>query len=97
MEVTGKISANNAECVIQFALMGMGILRMNEMAVGDEIRKGALVPVLVDAHHVEGVPLHAVYPPGRHRLPRVAAMVDFLVESFGHAPWRIAGFKAKRR
>jgi hypothetical protein len=32
--------------------------------------------------------------PGRHRSPKVAAIVGFLVEHFSHAPWRI---NAKRR
>jgi len=30
----------------------------------------------------------ALYPHMRHRLPRVAAMLDFLGEAFSHAPWR---------
>jgi DNA-binding transcriptional LysR family regulator len=46
------------------------------------------VPLLEDVHHREPLPLHAVYPQGRHRSPRVAAMVDFLVERFADAPWR---------
>lgn len=97
IEVKGNVTANNAECVIQFALMGLGVIRMNEMAVGEEIRKGKLVPVLAESHHIELVPLHALYPPGRQRLPRIAAMLDFLLESFGHAPWRTAPAKAQRR
>lgn len=76
--------------------MGIGIVRMNEVAVGEEIRKGSLVPVLVDSHNPEPAALHAVYPPGRHRSPRVAAMLGFLVESFAHAPWRMVAAKARR-
>jgi hypothetical protein len=29
-----------------------------------------------------------VYPQGRHRAPRVAAMIEFLVEKFAAKPWR---------
>jgi hypothetical protein len=39
----------------------------------------------------------AMYPHTRHRLPRVAAMLDFLVESFAHAPWRTVREKRNRR
>jgi DNA-binding transcriptional LysR family regulator len=46
------------------------------------------VPVLADVHHVEQFPLAAIYPAGRHRLPKVRVFLDFLVERFGHAPWR---------
>jgi DNA-binding transcriptional LysR family regulator len=34
------------------------------------------------------VPLYATYPSGRHLSPKLRAMVDFLVEQFGNAPWR---------
>jgi DNA-binding transcriptional LysR family regulator len=60
------------------------------MIVGEAIRGGKLVPLLQDVHHSEPLPLNAVYPHGRHRSPKVAAMVEFLVERFGKAPWRIA-------
>ena len=55
-----------------------------------------LVPLLADIHHAEPLPLHAVYPHGRHRSPRVAAMIDFLLERFGDAPWR-APLRRKKR
>jgi hypothetical protein len=29
-------------------------------------------------------------PPGKHRLPKVSALVDFLVDRMGNAPWRLA-------
>jgi DNA-binding transcriptional LysR family regulator len=48
------------------------------------------VPILSDWHHVEPVPLFATYPSGRNLSPKVRAMVDFLVEQFGTAPWRRA-------
>jgi hypothetical protein len=30
-----------------------------------------------------------MYLPGRHRSPEVVAMAEFLLEQFGHAPWRV--------
>lgn len=53
------------------------------------IRRGALIPILSDWHHVEPVPLFVTYPSGRHLAPKVRVMVDFLVEEFGRAPWRV--------
>jgi hypothetical protein len=47
-----------------------------------------MVPILADKHISESVPLHALYPQGRHRSPRVSAMLQFLLDSFSHAPWR---------
>ena len=88
VHVTGSVSANNGETMLQLALAGMGIIRIVDMAVGDAFRRGELVPILVDKHISESVPLHALYPQGRHRSPRVSAMLQFLLDSFSHAPWR---------
>jgi hypothetical protein len=38
-----------------------------------------------------------MYMPGRHRSPKVAAMVDFLLEHFSHAPWRLPAHRGARR
>lgn len=42
---------------------------------------------VTDSPAVEPVPPCVVYPHGRHRSPKVAAMVGFLLENFAHAPW----------
>jgi len=88
IEAAGNVSANNADTLLQLACLGVGIIRLSDAIVGAAIGDGRLVPLLEDVHHREPLPLHAVYPQGRHRSPRVAAMVDFLVERFADAPWR---------
>ncbi len=88
IDVKGNVSANNAEALLQLAATGVGIIRLTDVIVGDGIRAGWLTPILVDMHHVEPVPLSAVYPHGKHKSPRVAAFVNFLVETFADAPWR---------
>ena len=90
VHVGGNVAANNAETVLQLAVAGVGITRLTDVIVGDAIRSGELVPILSDWHHVEPVPLFATYPSGRNLSPKVRAMVDFLVEQFGTAPWRRA-------
>ena len=94
LEVSGNVGANTAESLLQLALLGVGVIRLSDAIVGAAIAEGKLVPLLQDIHHAEPLPLHAVYPQGRHRSPRVAAMIDFLVERFADAPWR---GPAKRR
>ncbi|HEX4944068.1 MAG TPA: LysR family transcriptional regulator [Usitatibacteraceae bacterium] len=89
IEVAGNVTANSAETLAQLAIVGLGLVRLVDVIVGSAIAKGLLKPVLADVHHVEPLPLHAVFPHGRHRSPRVAALVDFLVEKFAHAPWRV--------
>lgn len=86
--ISGNVVANNAETVLQLTIAGVGISRLTDILAGESMRRGHLVPILTDWHHVEPVPLFATYPSGRHLAPKVRAMVDFLVEEFGHAPWR---------
>lgn len=88
IEPRGTVIANNAESVLQLALLGVGVIRLGDMLVGEHVRAGRLVAVLTDVHHVEPVPLYALYPQARLRSSKVAAMVDFLLEHFAHAPWR---------
>jgi DNA-binding transcriptional LysR family regulator len=97
VHIDGNVVANNAETVLQLAIAGGGITRLTDVIVGDAIQRGELVPILTDWHHVEPVPLYATYPSGKNLSPKVRAMVDFLVERFGSAPWRLTAKKAKRR
>ncbi|HYC38410.1 MAG TPA: LysR family transcriptional regulator [Usitatibacter sp.] len=96
LEVSGNVSANTAEALLQLALAGMGVIRLSDAIVGKAIAEGRLVALLPELHQADPLPLHAVYPHGRHRSPRVAAMIDFLVERFGNAPWRAAMPRRKR-
>ncbi len=90
VHVGGNVAANNAETILQLALAGVGVTRLSDVVVAEAIRRGTLVQILTDWHHVEPVPLFATYPSGRNLSPKVRAMVDFLVEEFGGAPWRRA-------
>lgn len=91
--VSGNVVANNAETVLQLALAGVGITRLTDVIIGEAIRMGQLVPLLVDWNHVEPVPLYATYPSGRNLSPKVRAMVDFLITTFSSAPWRITSIR----
>jgi DNA-binding transcriptional LysR family regulator len=95
VEVSGSVSVNNAECLLRLAVQGLGIVRANEFIVAEQMRRGLLKPVLAHAHCAEPVAMVALYPHLRHRLPRIAAMLEFLTATFGHAPWR-AKWKGKR-
>jgi DNA-binding transcriptional LysR family regulator len=90
IEVRPGMTANNVDCVLRFALMGLGIVRLNEFIAAEEFQRGGLVPVLADFHCAEAEPMLAMYAHMRHSLPRMAAMLDFMVEAFAHSPWRSA-------
>jgi DNA-binding transcriptional LysR family regulator len=87
--VKGGITVNNAETVYELALQGLGVIRLSDLIVGPALRDGRLVPLLVDVHQPEPLPLHAVYPAGRRRPPKLDAVIQFLAEKFASSPWRM--------
>jgi DNA-binding transcriptional LysR family regulator len=91
------VSTDDAEAALRLAIEGAGITRLSDVIVGGPLQAGELVPLLTDIHHVEPFPLAAIYPAGRQRLPRVAVFLEFVVERFGHAPWRRPGLPAQAR
>jgi DNA-binding transcriptional LysR family regulator len=88
VQVALGASVNNADCVYRLALDGVGIGRLNEFIVAQAVRDGRLVEVLAAEHWPEALGMLAIYPQDRHRLPRVAAMLDFLKGAFASRPWR---------
>jgi DNA-binding transcriptional LysR family regulator len=89
VDVRPRVTTDDAEAALRLAIEGAGIVRLSDVIVGNPLRSGELVALLSDVHHVEPFPLAAIYPAGRHRLPRVAVFIEFLHECFGHAPWRL--------
>ena len=87
-EVRSRYTANNVDCKYRFVLAGLGIAQFSEYIVAEALRDGRLVRVLPEAHVPKHLAQYAIYQRDRHRLPRVAAMLDFLVETFGNRPWR---------
>lgn len=81
LEVRGAISTDSAEALRELALAGLGVIRATEYMLRDALADGRLVALLEAQHASEEVPLWALTAPGRHRLPRVQAFVDFLAEN----------------
>jgi DNA-binding transcriptional LysR family regulator len=89
VEIAPRVTTDNAEAALRLALEGGGIVRLGDPVVAEPVRRGLLVPLLTDVHHPEPLPLSALYLAGRHRLPKVRVFLDFLIERFGSAPWRV--------
>jgi DNA-binding transcriptional LysR family regulator len=88
IDVGSRMLVDNGEAALRLAIAGGGITRLADLIVADAVREGKLQPVLKGSYVAEPVPLSAVYPQGRHRMPKVRAFLDFLVERYSHAPWR---------
>jgi DNA-binding transcriptional LysR family regulator len=92
VDVAGTFATDSHECMLQLALHGAGIARLADFQVTRPVRKGQLVPLLVEHHHPEPTPAFAIYPPGTQKIPRVRVFLDFLLERFG----RDAGQQRRR-
>jgi DNA-binding transcriptional LysR family regulator len=88
VDVRGGVTVNNADCVFRLGMAGLGIVRLNEFIVAEALARRQLVRVLPELQTSEKVKMLAMYPQQRQRLPRVAAMLEFLSETFGPRPWR---------
>lgn len=86
--VNGRITADNAETALRIIMAGGGIARVANMQVEHAVRRGWVVPILTEYHAPKPVPLSAVYPPGRHRMPKVRAFLDFLIAEFSEPTWK---------
>jgi DNA-binding transcriptional LysR family regulator len=89
VEITPRVTTDNGEAALRLALDGAGIVRLSDMMLGQPVSHGLLVPLLTDIHYTEPLPVSALYLAGRHRLPKVRVFLDFLIERFASAPWRI--------
>jgi DNA-binding transcriptional LysR family regulator len=61
------------------ALAGLGIARLPESVVREDLRSGALKRVLAGWNSPQGI-LHVVFPSRRGMLPAVRAFIDFLAQ-----------------
>ena len=89
IDVKSRVRVDSGEVALRLAISGGGIVRIGDLLAADPVRQGRLEPVLIETFAADRLPLYAVYPHGRHRMPKVRAFLDFLVKHFGHAPWRL--------
>lgn len=79
--IDGPCHVNDGEVLKRLAIAGRGVVALFDFMARDAVASGALVTVL-DDHASSAWPIHALYPPNRHLLPKVRVFLDFLVELF---------------
>ncbi|GAO04594.1 LysR family transcriptional regulator [Anaeromyxobacter sp. PSR-1] len=68
------------------ARAGLGVVRLPAALVAEDVRTGRLVAVL-EAETPPGMPVHAVYPSGRHLAPKVRAFLELVSGGAAALPW----------
>ncbi|MBK1662548.1 LysR family transcriptional regulator [Paracraurococcus ruber] len=85
--VTPTLRINDGEAVRDAACAGLGIALMATWCAAEQIRSGALVPVLGAHPLVSTQTLWALYPSSRDLAPKVRVFIDWLVARFGPEPY----------
>ena len=80
LTVTGTIEANNGETLGQLAADGVGITRVGNFGIVDELAAGRLVPILEAFNPGDVEPIHAVFVGGDTMPARVRVFVDYIAE-----------------
>jgi DNA-binding transcriptional LysR family regulator len=88
LSVTGNLQVNNGETMRQMALRGAGIARLGQFHVADDIRAGALVPILETYNPGDLELISAVYVGGGQLPQRVRSFIDYLAEYIEKSPIR---------
>lgn len=69
------LQSNTNDAVISTAIAGMAVARVPEYQIASALKDDRLVIVLAD-HEEPPLPIHVVYPAGRHAPAKVRAFVD---------------------
>lgn len=83
-EHTPRIVCHDFVVLRAAALAGLGIARLPETVVREDLRSGTLRRVLPQWNSPQGI-LHVVFPSRRGLLPAVRAFIDFLAEQLPRA------------
>jgi len=86
--VSGNVTSNQAPMLRELALRGVGIIRVADFVVADDIRAGALVQILPKFTKVASEPIFALYQKQPTQSLRIRTFVDFLCAKFSSSPWR---------
>ena len=82
VRVSGTLSSNSTEMLVEAALYGLGIVRISGMKTNDLIQNGQLVRVLEDYDVAGDTAIWALFPSSRHISPKVRVFLDFFAAQF---------------
>lgn len=84
--IRGNLRASNGDALVAAALAGQGLIYEPTFLVGDDIRAGRLIALVLDHPPIELPGVFAVYPSNRRPPAKVRAFVDSLVKRCGSGP-----------
>lgn len=84
--VKGRLCVNNLSMAVDAAVAGLGLVLTNPFICDEEVKNGALVPVLPDFSAIDGG-LFAMYPSRQHMPSAARAFAEFVSSRVCEHPW----------
>ena len=75
--VQGRTRSDSSSATLALVLHGVGMARLADWVAQPHLASGALLPLLPGVFDPQQVAVFAVMLPGRHRLPKVRACIDW--------------------
>ena len=82
VQVRARITVNSGEAMLPALRAGVGVARLPDFIVAEDLKSGTVEEILVD-WRPPPMGLHLVTPPSRLRPARVEALLDFLASRHG--------------
>jgi DNA-binding transcriptional LysR family regulator len=89
VRVSGNLEANSSVLLRAAAVLDEGLLYMPSPVVAEELKSGALVPVLTE-FLPERYSIDALYPHREHLPVKVRRFIDLVAKNFREATWQVA-------
>lgn len=77
--LTPYIRVNDAQTMLNFALDGLGIVKLHHYVVKEQLERGKLQELLSTYSHSE-IPIYVAYPQRRYIPSKTRCFIDFIVE-----------------
>ena len=87
IHVRARVSADQAELLLELARDGMGIARLPEFDAAEDFAAGRLVPLLTSFCPPEAI--YAVVRTRRNLSPRLRVFIDFIEQKLRGKPWNL--------
>lgn len=87
--VVAKSTFAQGDLLRDMALAGAGIVRLADFHVGEDIKKGRLVPLLRDFQPGIAEPVYMIYANRKNLSPRIKVFRDFLQAKLSASPWSV--------
>ena len=87
LEVRSKVSADQANVLLELARAGIGIVRLPEFHIFEECRAGHLVPLLTAFSQPEAI--YALFRTRRNLSLRLKVFIDFVENKLRSKPWNL--------